>query len=154
LLTRVKQFLGEQSTLVLATRGKEGNPQTAPLFYVSNQDLKLYFLSKPDSDHAKNIFKDPNVAVSIFFETANWQEIRGLQLEGTAAMIISTDERKAAMALFSSKFPFVVDMAARVSSSEWYGVSPNWLRWIDNRRRFGERREILFGEVIKEEIRP
>lgn len=142
LIEELQAYLGQRSTMTLATIGEEGAPQSAPLFFVADEKLNLYFVSDVDSQHGHNILQRPEVAVSIYSETFKWQDIKGIQLEGTAQLITDRIDEKRAWSLYKSKFPFVIAFANKVSASNWFIVRPTWIRWIDNQVGFGYKREL------------
>jgi nitroimidazol reductase NimA-like FMN-containing flavoprotein (pyridoxamine 5'-phosphate oxidase superfamily) len=56
----------ETSTyLTLATTDGE-NPWANAVFFAADKDFNLYFTSYNNSQHVKNILKNPNVSVAIF----------------------------------------------------------------------------------------
>lgn len=147
LIQELRAYLEERSTMTLATIGKKGEPQSAPLFFVADEELNLYFLSDEDSRHGANIMERSVVAVSIYTETHDWRNICGVQLEGVASLINDPSIKSHAWSRYKSKFPFVVTLAARVMASRWFVVHPTWIRWIDNQVRFGYKQELVLEEI-------
>ncbi|NDJ74742.1 MAG: hypothetical protein GYB65_00670 [Chloroflexi bacterium] len=139
----LSDFLAAQSTLALATAGDEdGRPQVAPLFFVSDEDINLYWISSPDSRHSINISDWNDVAATVYQDTWEWQQIKGVQFEGDALPVTDDDERARALALYKAKFPFVNEkFETLMAQSVIYVLRPRWLRWIDNERRFGYKQE-------------
>ena len=99
----IRAFLASQSTLALATINADGTPQSAPLFYVSDDDLNLYWLSSPRSRHSVNLTERANVAATIYAAVWDWQAIRGLQIEGRA-IAIENEERQRILTRYRDKF--------------------------------------------------
>lgn len=139
----LRGFLAGQSTLALATAGeRDGRPQVVPLFFASDDDFNLYWISSPDSRHSANIADWNDVAVTIFAQTWEWTGIKGVQIEGVATPVTGDDERARALAIYRAKFPFVTDkFAALIEQSTLYALRPRWLRWLDNARHFGYKQE-------------
>ena len=138
----LREFLRGHSTLALATVGDAGRPQVSPLFYASDDDFNLYWISNPDSRHSANIKAWNDVAATIYAQTWNWTGIKGVQLEGDALYVDEDAERQRALALYKAKFPFVNDKFAElIDQSVLYVLRPRWLRWLDNERRFGYKQE-------------
>ena len=142
----LRDFLAQQSTLTLATAGiQDGRPQVAPLFFASDDDLNLYWISDPDSRHSLNIEDWCDVAAAIHAQTWEWTGIRGVQVEGAAMPVTDPDERQRALALYTAKFPFVNEkFADLIEESVIYVLRPRWLRWLDNARHFGYKQEFSF----------
>jgi uncharacterized protein YhbP (UPF0306 family) len=142
-LAQVRAFLPERNILTLATLGPDGDPQAANLYYAETDDLTLYFVSIPGSSHAVNIARNPRVAVTIHADSSQWRDIRGVQLQGTCALVTGAD-RARAWACYCAKFPFVLADAALARALDKvsvYRIAPRWLRWIDNTASLGHNRE-------------
>ncbi len=142
----LRQFLASQSTMALGTAGSDdGRPQVAPLFFASDDDLNLYWVSDPDSRHSRNLAGWNDASAAIFAQTWEWTGIKGVQIEGDAMPVIDEDERTHALAVYRAKFPFVNDrFADLIAQSVIYVLRPRWLRWLDNERRFGYKHEFVF----------
>lgn len=125
------------STLTLATTARDGTAHAAPLYFASDQDLRLYFFSTPDSQHAQHLEGNPEAAAAIYPECWGWQEIRGLQLRGKALLVEPGAAREAAWRLYAAKFPFVHELESALSRNHLYVFIPEWIRLVDNQRGFG-----------------
>ena len=143
---RIEAFLQAHHVMSLATSGPEG-PWSAAVFYASD-GLTLYFLSAPASRHSRDIEASGRAAATIHRDIGDWREIRGLQLEG-AAKRIGGSERAAALLRYGRKFPLVADLAsapreiaAAMARVEWYRLSPQRVRLVDNTLGFGHREEL------------
>jgi len=146
LIEKLSGYLKCRSTMTLSTVGDVGVPHSAPLFFVSDDNLNLYFLSDVESQHGTNIINHVKVAVSIYGETHEWQQIRGIQLEGNARLMNDPSAEKHAWSLYRSKFSFVLTLGNLVEASRWFRVYPNWIRWIDNRVSFGNKQEFFLED--------
>lgn len=140
-VSSVDEFLAKHSTLTLATTTADGLPQAAPLFFATQDDGSLLFVSGAKSRHGLNIAANGRAAVTVYGETWNWNEIAGVQMEGTVSAIPAGPEREAAWESYKAKFPFVVEFEDEVSRSNFYRFTPRWARLIDNSVRFGYREE-------------
>lgn len=138
---RLYDYLARHTTLTLATVGPDGLPQATPLFYASDERLNLIFLSSPDSRHSRNLARNPAAAAAIYDEVWEWQAIRGVQLEGQVERL-EGEERRAALALYQAKYPFIAELAPQVGASTLYRLRPRWLRYIDNSVALGWRQEM------------
>lgn len=139
----LREFLAGQSTLALATVGVEdGRPQVAALFFASDDDFNLYWISDAHSRHSLNLADWGDVAAVVYVDTWDWTGIKGVQIEGYAEPISEGGERQRALALYRAKFPFVTDkFADLIAESAIYVLRPRWLRWLDNTRHFGYTQE-------------
>ncbi|HEX3031928.1 MAG TPA: pyridoxamine 5'-phosphate oxidase family protein, partial [Bacillota bacterium] len=135
------------NTLVLATVS-EGFPASAPLFYAS-RGFDLYFLSDPSTRHGQNLQANPSLAATITEDYAKWQDIRGIQLEGTAQLVIKPLEKAAGMAVYLGKFPFVSDFLKSAdfrngaAKAELYRIIPRVIWYIDNSQGFSHREKLV-----------
>ena len=151
---RLQDFLRQHNTLTLATLGPAGEPQAAAVFYVTDDELNIFFLSNPESRHGLNLSRQPRVAATIQADGQDWQEITGLQFEGTAVMIEGARDNARVTRLFAERFDFLralrgdedegVPVALRgpLANSRFYVLRPAWIRLIDNRLGFGHKEEL------------
>lgn len=138
-LEQVRAFLEAQYTLTLATRGSQGEPQAADLYYVLLDGLKMGFISSASSRHIANIRRDPRVACTVHAMATQWRDIRGVQIEGTCAPL-SGWEGMRAWARYVARFPFVLrdaPLRKALQGMQLYCITPRWVRWIDNGMELG-----------------
>lgn len=143
---KVIDYLSGHNVATLATFGAAG-VWAAAVFYV-NDGFTLYFLSSPDSRHCHDIGQNPQVAVTIQEDYSEWQEIRGVQIEGVA-LAISGEEEKRARRLYGEKYPVVGSIAQApaaivkaLAGVAWYKVVTRRLFFIDNSVSLGHREEV------------
>jgi uncharacterized protein YhbP (UPF0306 family) len=141
--TRIKNFLGDHTTLALATLAEDGRPQAAPLFYAEMDDLSLIFISEQKARHSQNVARDDRVAATIYADGQPWQTIRGLQLEGICTPLSGAPAETARTA-YLAKYPFILEsklLTGMLERVTFYKISPTWLRLIDNSQGFGHKEE-------------
>jgi uncharacterized protein YhbP (UPF0306 family) len=148
-------FLHNHDTMTLATIGPASEPQAAAVFYAADDELDLYFLSDPDSRHGRNLTREPRVAATIQADGQEWQEITGLQIEGTAAVVEGPNAIARVTRLFAERFIFLrgllddrdavgpSELGGPLATSRFYLLRPGWLRLIDNTRGFGHKEELI-----------
>lgn len=139
-LSPILDLLSETQTLTLATLDPDGGPRATPLFFAFDDRASLFFLSERDTQHCRNLEREPSVAAALYPEVDDWLELRGLQIKGLA-FPIAASERQAALACYTARFPFTDTLTEIVSESEVYRLRPRWVRLIDNRKGFGHKRE-------------
>jgi uncharacterized protein YhbP (UPF0306 family) len=147
----IRRMLESHNTLTLAT-GLEGGVWAAAVFYASDAAFNLYFVSDQRTRHAQEISANPRVALAINADVDNWDDVRGLQIEGSAQRIEGL-ERARALALYLGKFasvkalfeaprnPDEETIAKRLKNTDFWCVRPSYIRLIDNGRGFGFRLE-------------
>ena len=141
-LSRIAGFFAQCVSMTVATTSTRGSPRAADVYFVSDENLNLYFYSDPGSRHGRNIPRDPRVAVTIRSESMDWREVKGVQIEGAAARVDDPGEREKAWRLMCDKFPFYESFTDVVAHLEMYRITPQWIRWIDNSQGFGYREEL------------
>lgn len=142
----IRDWLQEQSTLTLATISPKGIPAAADLYFVADEDLRIYFISEQSSRHVAHIGPGTHVAATVHGQAWDWREIRGLQLEGMCRPLQSVRERTAAMALYGHKFTFLHTFAAILPRHTLFVIIPHWIRWVDNGIGFAHREEWIWED--------
>jgi uncharacterized protein YhbP (UPF0306 family) len=142
------RYLAGNTTLSLATC-HNNQPWATDLFYASDDDCRLYFVSSGKTLHCQHIAVNPHVSVAISGEVNSWEEIKGLQLDGVAAFVPES-ERDRVAEIYLAKFPALrkLHKASEILSSflesSFYHITPKWIRLIDNSKGFGHKDEIVF----------
>lgn len=138
----IGDVLRTQSTLSLATVDDSGMPSVAPLFYIADGDLNLYWLSSDESEHSRNLRREPHVAVAVYPQTEDWKEIRGVQMRGVAAAVNDTVRRKALVKQYCERFRLGSILRLAIKRSTLYEFRPRSFRFLDNSKGFGYRFEL------------
>ena len=138
----IRAFLQTQSTFALATVNADGSPQIAPLFYVADERLNLYWLSSPSSRHSLNLVRQPRVAATVYPSVWQAADIVGLQIEGEARTIGDERIREQNLNLYLRKFQVPPEFDSLINASTLYMLTPQWIRWMDNSVEFNYKAEI------------
>lgn len=138
----IRAFLDTQSTMALATTSPDGQPQVAPIFYVADERLHLFWLSSPNSRHSTNLVLRSKVAATVYPSVWQWNDIVGLQIEGEARPIGDERIREQILTLYLRKFQLPAEFDSIISASILYSLKPSWLRWMDNSVQFNYKAEI------------
>jgi uncharacterized protein len=143
---QVQSYLREHHVMTLASHGDEG-VWAAAVFY-ANDGFATYFLSSATSRHCRNLAQNQRASAAIHEDYADWRAIKGIQMEGTVALLAG-EAAEQARRLYGAKFPIVgkleqapaaiVEALAKV---RWYKLVPDRLYFIDNSAGFGHRDEI------------
>lgn len=103
----VKKYVKEGKMLQIATvNGSQ--PWSCTVYYASDDDLNLYWISTIDTRHSQEIKQNSKVAASIPIKF-NDTVVVGLQLEGEAELIKNSEVIKKKAKLYSEKFQRGVD---------------------------------------------
>ncbi|OLN30124.1 hypothetical protein DVDV_0726 [Desulfovibrio sp. DV] len=145
----IHRLLAETTAMTLATSGSAGPDDALPwasTVYFAPNGYDLVFLSSPTSRHGSNLAANPACAAAVSPETASWRDIRGLQLEGRAAVVTGLAAKARAMAAYCAKFPFVEalladpgEAARRLGKVSAHVLRPTAIRYLDNTLGFGTR---------------
>jgi uncharacterized protein YhbP (UPF0306 family) len=150
----VRQMLAAHHTLTLAS-GSGDAPWAATVFYASDAEFNLYFVSDERTRHGRDMARNSSVAVAINADVDNWDDVRGLQIAGRAHLVSARD-RPQVLELYLEKFPSVRALyatprdaneeliATRLKQTAFWRVRPYYIRLIDNRRGFGFKEELRF----------
>jgi uncharacterized protein YhbP (UPF0306 family) len=146
----VARFLASENTLALATATPQGTVSVAPLFYIAQSGLRLYWLSSKLSEHSRNLKENARAAVSVDRNTDRWNKIRGVQMRGSVTMIRDRVLRRDVLRAYTERFHLGKLFDVAISRSTLYCFQPDWVRYIDNSRNVGSKFELLFsGDELK-----
>jgi uncharacterized protein YhbP (UPF0306 family) len=140
-MERIRELLERVAIMTLATIDPDGNPHAAPVYFVADEETRLYFFSEVKNQHSLDVVKNPKVAAAIYPECEGWRDIKGLQLRGEVRLVESTAEWDSAWVRYQAKFPFVRALKAVVVKNQLYVFSPSWIRLVDNSQGFGYKKE-------------
>lgn len=133
----VLRLLNEQSTLSLATTSADGTPRVASLYYLADSQLRLYWFSSGSSEHSRNLSRDSNAAVTIFWPTHLWSEIRGAQMRGKAVPVIEATLRASVEEAYVERYGLDAGFQGVIARTQLWVFDPDWVRYLDNSKYFG-----------------
>jgi len=138
----IVNYLSKKKFIALATSTLNGKPLTHTVAYI-NKGPTVYFSTSNQSRKVKNIQENPNVAYSVYDETEHLEDIRFIQMEGTATIVSNKEESREALNMLNQKFP-----SMSILSSDPDGViikiSPKICYFSDYIRRFGQKDKVKF----------
>ncbi|MBT6074935.1 MAG: hypothetical protein HOH08_08300 [Gammaproteobacteria bacterium] len=152
LLTKVKLLLTSHNTISIAST-QEKKVSAASVFYVSDTNLNIYFLSFDKSTHSKNIFKNRNIAATINKDVEDWSDIKGLQIKGYSEKL-DMHQREEVLNRYKRKFKYLDQIinapknsneqkiAEQFQTISVFVFTPIFLRLIDNSLGFGKKMEL------------
>jgi uncharacterized protein YhbP (UPF0306 family) len=144
-LELIAALLGEETTLSLATTGEDGQACVAPLFYIVDENLSLYWLSSESSLHSLNLAATPRAAATVYRNVKKWKEIRGVQLRGSVSKVTEPQRLSALVKAYCERFKLGRVPRLALRQSTLYCLQPDFFRYIDNARGFGYKFELLRG---------
>ncbi len=127
--------------MTLATVGADGAPHTAAVYFVADEETRLYFFSAVDSQHGQHLRQNPKAAVSFYPAVYHWRDIQGVQMHGTVKMVPKGKAWDDAWNLYVSKFPFAAGLPEQMAQNTLYVFEPTWVKLSDNAQGFGFKEE-------------
>ncbi|HUN61007.1 MAG TPA: pyridoxamine 5'-phosphate oxidase family protein [Candidatus Sulfotelmatobacter sp.] len=145
------QLVQKQRTLVLAIA--DPAPWSAPVCYLYSHG-HFYFFSHPESRHIRGAASQRLCAASLYRESDNWQDLEGLQMEGTVQHIHTGKAAFDVLPAYLAKFPTVkhsflppgsalnLTSFCKLVHAELYAFTPTLVFYFNNREGFASRRDI------------
>jgi uncharacterized protein YhbP (UPF0306 family) len=101
----IEDYLKKAKLMQIATT-KNSKPWAASAWYVHDEDLNLYFISRKKRRHSLELGENPNVAgtITIPHTKGSGEKVRGLQFEGKAQETTGKILKKA-RELYFKKYP-------------------------------------------------
>ena len=100
--------------------------------YAYDDDLSLYFISKPETRKTQNLLANPKVSATINQFQKTPGKILGVQLEGSAEMIDKT-KNKQELETFKKRFNWAEKY---LHDHELFQITPKKIYYLDD-ERFG-----------------
>jgi uncharacterized protein YhbP (UPF0306 family) len=144
-LELIAALLSEETTLSLATSGEDGQACVAPLFYIADNELSLYWFSSESSQHSQNLTRRPRVAATVYRSVDSWKKICGVQLRGAVSKVTEPERRAALIKSYCKRFKLGRVPRLVLGHSALYCLQPDFFRSIDNARGFGFKFELRRG---------
>ncbi len=98
----IPNYLKEARMMQLATCANN-QPWNCTLYFASDREMNIYWISKADTRHSQEIAQNPKVALAIPVKFDDLTVV-GLQAEGEANIVEDANEIKAKVKLYSDKF--------------------------------------------------
>jgi uncharacterized protein YhbP (UPF0306 family) len=122
---KIREYLPEVLHMSLAT-SIDNKPWVCEVHYVYDDELNIYFRSKVNRRHSREIAQNPNVAANIVTQHNIEQKPRGVYLEGRAEALEGVDEDHIAYKLFSEMMglgPEILEDAMNTEGHRFYKIT-------------------------------
>lgn len=144
-------FLAEYNVMSLATRDAGGAPHAANLMF-ANDGFILYWLSDQGSRHSRHIEAAPLVAATIAPDYADFKDIKGLQIAGTAQRVAGPLPSAHGVKLLVARYHFLgqflkgpSELVRQMAKAALYRLEPHTVTLVDNAKGFGHKETIELG---------
>ena len=146
------EMLEEHHTVTISTRD-EKSVWSATVFYVSDSNLNLFFLSAEKSKHIQHINMIPEVSATIYKDQKDWEKIKGIQMSGIVEEL-KGQHREDAINQYLAKYEYLYrvineplnqdeeKIGSQFASIPFFKLQPTFIRIIDNQVAFGHREQI------------
>jgi uncharacterized protein YhbP (UPF0306 family) len=121
----VQKLVSRNRYLSLAT-SDGADPWIAPLEYLSDEDLNLYYFSPENAVHSQHLDVHQRVAVTIFdavqpeYEPAQVMRIAGVQITATAEKLEAPYPELVAGQIEAWKLPMPPYAAYKITATKWF----------------------------------
>lgn len=129
-------YLRSQRLMTLATHGS--GTAACTVYYAVDDDLDLYIVTEPESEHCKNIGKDNRVACAIADSRQKVTDKKvGVQIKGTASEVGSLERMKAILSLWNATNPGfesvinVENIRKKVIESKVFKIAPSEIKFFN-----------------------
>ena len=100
----VRKFLEFERVCRAATTSKDGASHVVPVCYVV-VDGRIYFATDKDSKKARNLQRNPRLAVVADLYTEDWPRLAGVLVQGRARIIASGPQFRKIRSWLYKKYP-------------------------------------------------
>ncbi len=135
----IKQVLEKGYLMSLGTQD-EGGVWVCDVIYIFDEDLNIYWMSKPDRRHSEALFKNPQVAGTITVSGQGENNL-GIQFEGLAEKIEGARFDLAKKHYAKRKKPEPKESEDILRGSSWYTLKPKKIELI-HEELFGFNKQI------------
>ncbi len=137
--SHILKFLAKNRLMSLATSA--GNkPWATTVFFAYDANCTIFFYSREDTKHCRNIGKNPNVAVTFNQYAGKPNSIKGLQITGRASKVPPRARAKC-YRIFTKRYPWAKNFAG---DHALYTIRPEEIHYIDQE---------LFGHFFRVRIK-
>ncbi len=124
----ILNFLKRNRLMSLATSSKN-MPWAATVFFAYDTIGTIFFYSRKDTRHCRNIAKNPNVAITFNQYTGKPNSIKGLQIIGRASEVASCECARC-YAIFTTRYPWAKKFSG---DHTLYAIHPKEMYYIDQK---------------------
>jgi uncharacterized protein YhbP (UPF0306 family) len=143
----IRQRLNSGQMMQLATIADE-QPWCCTVYYVADEALNIYWISKPERRHSKEIQSHQKAAAAIPIEHTYGEDVVGLSIEGVATLIENPEEISKAIRLYTNRYDrgedFYNDFLAGKNSHKLYRLTPRLIVLFDEENFPDDPRKELF----------
>jgi uncharacterized protein YhbP (UPF0306 family) len=148
----LRALIGEylQKAVMLQVATSVGDrPWACTVYFASDDSLNLYWISKADRRHSQEILKNPHVAGTVVLPHTPGDDVRGIQLSGTAGALSDPSQAAVGLQHYAKRFGMGQDRVDAIRGGTdghvCYRIKPNLFVLFD---------EVHFPDNPRQEYRP
>ena len=124
----IENYLKEAKMLQVAT-AKGNQPWACTVYFAFDEELNIYWISKPTRRHSKELRNNAKVAGVIVLPHTPGDDVRGIQLKGVAKELTDKDEATSGMKYYAERFGMKQDRVKAILNGDdghaCYKITPN-----------------------------
>jgi uncharacterized protein YhbP (UPF0306 family) len=121
----IREYLPDIIHMSLAT-SQNNKPRVCEVHYVFDDELNLYFRSRPSRRHSKEIVQNPFVAGNIVTQHMVDDDVRGVYFEWNAELLDNVDENHITYKLYCERFGTdrgILDELITLNGHQFYKIT-------------------------------
>lgn len=129
-------YLQSQHLMALATHSE--STWIANVYFLVDQDLNIYFMSSPHTEHRQDISKNSQVAIAVSDSSKKPNEAKsGLQLTGNAEVVEDAIELGKVILSWNQRFsviggnPITLENITNLAHSRLYRIKPTRIKYYN-----------------------
>ncbi len=131
----IREYLPDIIHMSLATC-KDSKPWVCEVHYAYDDQLNMYFRSKPSRRHSQEIAANPNVAANIITQHQLGEKPRGIYLEGNAELLVDVNQNHIAYQKYCERLgtgPEILEEAKQEDGHKFYKITVSDFYVFDTR---------------------
>lgn len=148
----VREYIDKTVHMSLGT-SRDNKPWVCEVHFAFDEELNLYFRSKPTRRHSLEIKDNPNVAGNIIKQHNLDESVVGVYFEGTAEMLSDITENSTAYKVLSARLrtkPEALVEAQKDDGHKFYKISvTNWCVFGRFGGDSGQKHQLAWNQIAK-----
>ena len=123
----IREYIKDIVHMSIATCA-DNKPWISEVHYSYDDDLNLYFISRPSRRHSLEVATNSQVAGNIIKQHKTGEEVRGVYFEGTIEMLDEVKEDNVAFQTYNKRLgldPSILNEQAEENGHRWYKITVN-----------------------------
>lgn len=119
----IAKLVGRERVCRVSTAGRAGVPHVVPVCHVV-ADGKVYFGSESEAKKVEHLRANPHAALTVDLYSEDWANLKGVMIQGTAALIEGGPRFRKVRRLLYDKYPQYPEEAALEAGDVIVEITP------------------------------